>query len=230
MKILKLIDINKSFGGLKAVDSLSLDVSHGEITALVGPNGSGKSTVFNLVSGILNTDSGEIIYNDIDITNFPIEKISSLGISRAFQHPRLFENLTVRENLLLAMNNDDTKFWKNLFGYKIAEEKMKETLGIIEMQEAEKKISRHLSYGQKRLVELGRSVLSQHKLLLLDEPTAGLSPELKEKIADLILYLKKENKTIFFIEHDMDFVLKVADNIILIDEGKIVSSGKNTKK
>jgi len=229
MKIIKIIGVNKSFGGLKAVDNVSFDISRGEITVLVGPNGSGKSTVFNLISGILNKDSGKIIFNDINITNLSIEKISNVGISRTFQHPRLFENLTVRENLSLSLNNDDTKFWKNLIGYKTAEEKIKKTLDIIEMQEFEEKIARHLSYGQKRLVELGRSVLSQHKLLMLDEPVAGLSPELRKKIAKLILYLKEEGKTIFFVEHDIDFALKIADHIILMEEGKIVSFSKNEK-
>jgi ABC-type branched-subunit amino acid transport system ATPase component len=229
MKIIKLIGVNKNFGGLKAVDNCSFDISRGEITALTGPNGSGKSTVFNLISGILNVDSGKIIFNEIDITNFSIEKISNIGISRAFQYPRLFENLTVRENLLLSLNNDDTKFWKNLIGYKTTEEKIEEKLDIIEMQKSKEKISRHLSFGQKRLVELGRSVLSRHELLILDEPVAGIGHKLKEKIAKFILYLKEVGKTIIFIEHDTDFTLKIADNIISMDEGKIASFIKNKK-
>jgi ABC-type branched-subunit amino acid transport system ATPase component len=229
MNILNVIGVNKSFGGLKVVNDLSFDVGRGEITVLTGINGSGKSTVFNLISGILNPDSGKIIFDGVDITNLPIEKISNIGILRAFQHPRLFNNLTVKENLLLSLDSNDTKFWKNLIGYKIGEEKITSALNLIEMETFKEKTARCLSYGQKRLVELGRAVIGQYKFLMLDEPASGLSPKLKEKIGELILFLKKEGKTIFFIEHDMDFALKIADTVILIDEGKQVSAGINEK-
>ena len=114
--MLKIQNISKHFGGIKAVDNCSFEIAKGEITALIGPNGSGKTTAFNLISGVLKADSGRIILDKKEITNRPIDKISNWGISRIFQKSRLFNNLTIKENMLLAFDNEDEKFWKNLLG------------------------------------------------------------------------------------------------------------------
>jgi len=228
--MLKIENLKKYFGGVRAVDNCSFEVKKGTITALIGPNGSGKTTVFNLVSGILKADSGKIIFQNKEITNLPPEVISNLGISRMFQQSRLFNNLTVRENLLLAFDNEDTKFWKNFLNLnkitKEKEEKIKEMLKLIEMEKYENEMTRNLSYGQKRLVELVRTILNPHSLLMLDEPVAGVNPKIRLEIAEILLKLKEQGETILLIEHDMTFVLKIADEIIVMDEGKVIAEGK----
>jgi len=232
--MLKCVNLKKYFGGIKAVNGCSFEVKEGTITALIGPNGSGKTTIFNLISGILKVDSGKIYFKKnshyLEITNLAPEKISNLGISRLFQQSRLFENLTVKENLLLALDNEDTKFWKNLFGFnkitKEKEERIKEMLNLVEMKNFENKLAKELSYGQKRLVELIRTILNPHEFLMLDEPVAGVNPKLREKIKEILLKLKNQGETILLIEHDMNFTLKVSDWIIVMEKGKVIAEGK----
>jgi len=232
-KMLKIKKIKKYFGGVKAVDNCSFEIEKGKITALIGPNGSGKSTVFNLISGILKGDSGNIIFNKTNITNFSPEAVSNIGISRLFQKTQLFNNLTVKENLLLALDNEDIKLWKNLIGKnkitKEKEERIKDMLKLVEMEEFKNKLGRELSYGQKRLVELIRTILNPHKFLMLDEPVAGVNPKLRKEISKVLLKLKKQEATILLIEHDMNFVLNIADNVIVLDEGKVIAEGKPSK-
>jgi len=228
--MLKVQNLKKYFGGIKAVDDCSFEVETQTITALVGPNGSGKTTIFNIISGILKADKGQIFFEGKEITNRTPEEISNLGISRMFQQSRLFKNLTVKENLLLALDNEDTKFWKNLFGLnKITQEKerrIKEMLALIEIQALEDKFTKNISFGQKRLVELVRTILNNSKLLMLDEPVAGVNPKIKAMIAKILLEFKKKGKTILLIEHDMNFTLALADEVIVLDEGKLVAKGR----
>ncbi|RLJ07375.1 MAG: ABC transporter ATP-binding protein [Candidatus Aenigmatarchaeota archaeon] len=228
--MLKVKNLKKYFGGVKAVDGCSFEVKQGTITALIGPNGSGKTTVFNLISGILKEDSGKVIFDNIDITHFSPEAVSNIGISRLFQQTRLFNNLTVKENLLLALDNEDTKFWKNVFGFnkitKEKEEKIREMLNLVGMERFENKLAREFSYGQKRLVDLARTILNPHKLLMLDEPVAGVNPYLREEIAEILKTLKKQGEAVLLIEHDMNFTLKLADCIIVMGGGKIIAEGK----
>ncbi len=227
--MLTCFQLFKSFGGIKAVNDCSFEVKENTITALIGPNGSGKTTIFNLISGIYIPDSGKIIFDGIEINGKSPEEISNLGISRLFQQTRLFNNLTVRENLLLAFDNEDTKFWKNLFGLnKITEEKenkIKEWLKIIKMETFANTLARDLSYGQKRLVELVRAILNPHKFLMLDEPAAGVTPVLRQEIKKILRKLKKDGDTILLIEHDMNFTFDVAEKIIVLNEGKIIAEG-----
>ncbi len=237
--MLKIKNLSKHFGGVRAVDSCSFDIKENSITALIGPNGSGKSTVFNLISGVLKEDSGNIIYDKTNITHFLPEQVSNAGISRLFQKSQLFDNLTIKENLLLAIDNEDTKFWKNLLGKnkttKEKENKVTEMLKLVEMESFSNKLGRELSFGQKRLIEIARTILNPHKLLMLDEPIAGVTPKLRTKISEILLNLKKQGATILLIEHDMNFALNLADEVIVLDEGKVIAKGtpsqiKNNKK
>ncbi|KKP79945.1 MAG: DNA phosphorothioation-dependent restriction protein DptG [Candidatus Moranbacteria bacterium RIFOXYA12_FULL_35_19] len=228
--MLKIQNLSKKFGGVKAINACSFEIAKGEITALIGPNGSGKTTVFNLISGIIKQDSGKIFFDEKDITNFSVEQISNLGISRVFQQSKLFKNLTVRENLLLAIDNEDTKLWKNMFGLnkmtKEKKEKVSEILKEFGISEIENKTASDLSFGQKRLVELARTILNPHQLLMLDEPVAGVNPKIRQDIIKLLLKLKKNGETILLIEHDMNFTLGLADDIIVMDAGKVIAVGK----
>lgn len=226
--MLKIQNLKRYFGGVKAVDGCSFEVKENTITALIGPNGSGKTTVFNLVSGILKEDDGRTWFNGTEITNKTIEQTSNIGISRLFQQSRLFGNLTVKDNLILALDNEDTKFWKNLFLHKITkedEEKIRKISELMNISGFMNKQAKDLSFGQKRLVEIARTLLKPHKFLMLDEPVAGVNPKLRKEIAELLLKLKKEGETILLIEHDMNFTLGVSDKVVVMDEGKVIAEG-----
>ena len=228
--MLKIQNLSKRFGGIRAVDNCSFGIKKGKITALIGPNGSGKSTVFNLISGVLKADSGRVFFDSKNISGMSIAKISNLGISRIFQKSRLFNNLSIKDNMLFAFDNEDEKFWKNFFGLnkvtKAKTDKINEILKVFRMDAHRNKLGRNLSYGQKRLVEIARSIIKPHKLLMLDEPIAGVTPSLRKEIANILVDLKKKGETIFVIEHDMNFVLNIADEVIVMDEGKVIVQGK----
>ena len=227
--ILEVKKLKRYFGGVKAVDDCSFGIEKGKITALIGPNGAGKSTVFNLISGIIEADSGSIIFRDRDIINMAPDKISNLGFSRILQQSSLFNNLTVEDNLFLAFDNEDTKFWKNLLGLnkitKIKKDKVKEMLDLVDMEKMRKNPARDLSFGQKRLIEIIRAMINPHLILMLDEPVAGVNPKLREKISKILLKLKEEGETILLIEHDMDFTLSIADKVIVMEKGTVIAEG-----
>ena len=227
--MLTIHNLTKNFGGVKAVDSCSFQVEKGKITALIGPNGSGKTTVFNLISGIVQANKGEIIFNGKNLIGSSVDKISNFGISRIFQQSRLFKNLSVKDNLLLALDNEDTKLWKNLFGFnKTTDEKVarvRKILAELKILDIENILASELSFGQKRLVELARAILNPHELLLLDEPVAGVNPKIRNIVAELIIKMKNEGKGVLLIEHDMVFTLGVSEYIIVMDAGKVIAEG-----
>ncbi|MFH1827995.1 MAG: ABC transporter ATP-binding protein [Nanoarchaeota archaeon] len=231
--MLKLKNISKKFGGVKASDNCSFNIQKNKITALIGPNGSGKTTIFNIISRVVKQDKGEIILDKDEITHFSPVKMSNMGISRLFQQARLFENLTIRENLLLAINTQDTYFWKNFLNLnklkKNEYSQINDILKLVYLEDHQHKLGRNLSYGQKRLVGIARCILSPHKLLMLDEPVAGVNPKIRKEIAKILLDLKKGGETVFLIEHDMEFVLNIADHVIVMDEGKIIAEGTPKK-
>jgi ABC-type branched-subunit amino acid transport system ATPase component len=227
--MLKVKNLTKKFGGVVAVRDCNFEIEQGKITGLIGPNGSGKTTVFNLISGIIKPDNGDIILLNKNITGNSVDKISNFGISRMFQQSRLFKNLTVRENLLLAIDNEDQKFWKNICGLnEVTNEKENRITEILEkvgMGAVKNKLTEELSYGQKRLVELARTILNPHALLMLDEPIAGVNPKIRADIAKFLLMLKNKGTTILLIEHDMPFTLGICDNIIVMDAGSVIARG-----
>lgn len=227
--MLQIKNLKKYFGGVKAVDGCSFDVEENSITALIGPNGAGKSTIFNLISGTIKADEGKIYFSKENITNYSVEDISNSGISRLFQQARLFDNLSIKDNLYLALDNEDQNFWKNLFRKnKLSDEKEKrilEALEKIEMVDKADYLCKDLSYGQKRLVGLMRTVSNPHTFLMLDEPVAGVNPKLRNRIKKILLDLKEKGETIMLIEHDMNFTLDVSDWVVVMDNGKVLFKG-----
>jgi len=231
-KFFEINDIHKHFSGAKALSGCSFAIKKGTISVIIGPNGAGKSTLFNVISGLLRPDSGKIIFNNTDITKNAPEKIARLGISRVFQKARLFDNLTVRDNLLLALNNNETSM-ANLFGVpkNVAQKHMLEISSSLEglgLTSSIDKIARDLSYGQQRLVEIVRAILFPHSILILDEPVNGVAQKLKDKIRDMLLRQKELGDTILMIEHNIDFAFSVADTVFVMDKGKIIAKGSPT--
>lgn len=224
--LIELKNLHKSFGGVNAVNGCSFEIQQGKIIALIGPNGSGKTTVFNLISGIYAADSGKVLLDNNDITDYSVEERSRLGISRMFQQSRLFLNLSVKENLLLALDQRNFNMFTSLNASKKQADKISEVLDLFEMGKKLHAQTKTLSFGQRRLVEIARTYLLPHKVLLLDEPVAGVTPHLRDEITKFLIKLREKNETVFLIEHDMNFVFNLADEIIVMDAGKCIARGK----
>lgn len=229
--MLSVQHLHKSFGGIKAVNDCSFEIKPHQITALIGPNGAGKTTVFNLISGFLKPDSGSVWLENHNLSKLEPEQIAQLGLARVFQQNRLFSNLSVQENLLLALQENDANLFSSIQnGPTIAiqeQDQIKEMLQFVGLPPHYRHtLTSELSFGQKRLVELARTLLRNHSLLLLDEPLAGVTPKLRIEIRKILEKLREQNETILLIEHDMTFTLSVSDHIIVMDEGRVIAEGK----
>ena len=229
MALLEIKHLKKSFGGVHAVAGVDVEVEKGSITAIIGPNGAGKTTVFGLISGLVIPDHGSILFKGEDIAQMPAWQRARKGLARTFQLARNFKNLNLEDNLLLAFREDDDLFFRMFFKgdktNKAERERVKEMLDFVGLEKSPKTPVTDLSYGQQKLFDLARALLKPHDLLMLDEPVAGVNPVLREKLAGIMLDLKKKNETILLIEHDMGFVKKVADRVIVMAEGKIIADG-----
>ena len=233
MKLLEVNGISKVFGGLKAVDSVSLHVDRGEIVSVIGPNGAGKTTLFNLITGIYKLDGGSVTFDGRDITNFPPKRIVRAGISRTFQNIRLFSNLRVIENVLIGMH-DSTKYG---FGdlllrtprfRRMEQAQAQRAIDIlkkIELYDALDSYASDLPYGSQRRLEIARAIATGAKLILLDEPAAGMNPQESEELMRFVVGLREEGFTILMIEHDMRIVMNISDRIYVMDYGKLIAQG-----
>jgi len=210
--MLSLKNVSKSFGGVKAVNRCAFEVRENTITSLIGPNGAGKTTVFNIISGLTKPDAGAIRLQGKNITGMPSYKIAQSGVSRTFQLTKVFRNLSVRDNMLIAKKTND--------------DEIKNMLKSVYFEKSLDTIASELSYGQQRLLELARALLMPHTLLMLDEPTAGVNPRIRQELRQILRNLKKEGKTILLIEHDMEFVMGISDKVIVLNEGRVLKEGK----
>ena len=233
--MLKIKDLNKSFGGLKAVNNVNLKVNKGSITGLIGPNGAGKTTLFNTIAGLYAPDNGDVYLEEKNIAGLKPHELFSMGVLRTFQIAHEFASLTVLENLMMVPGNQrGEKLIYALFGdnaVKKEEEEIRakaiEVIEFLNLKHLTQEIAGNLSGGQKKLLELGRTMMVEANLVLLDEVGAGVNRTLLNEISDAILRLNKErNYTFFVIEHDMDLIEKICDPVIVMAEGSVLFEGK----
>jgi len=232
--ILQVDKLSKYFGGLAAVSNCSLKIKRGSITGVIGPNGSGKTTLFNLIAGNLKPTTGNVLFQDEDITGIPSYELFSKGLLRTFQIAHEFTNLTVLENLMMVPGNQSgEKLTNALFNPKIVnqeevkiKEKALEVIEFLNLKQLSKELAGNLSGGQKKLLELGRTMMVDAKLVLLDEVGAGVNRTLLKDIGSAILRLNKEKGYTFcMIEHDMDFINRLCDPVIVMSEGSVLFKG-----
>ena len=234
MSLLKTTNLGISFGGLRAVDDVNMEIKDGELIGLIGPNGAGKTTIFNLLTGVYKPTDGDISLNGISINKKNTPQIVALGVARTFQNIRLFKNLSVLDNVKMALNSSMKyntfeaifrlpRFWKE---EKEITDKALDLLDIFDMAEMANVISGNLSYGQQRKLEIARALATNQKLLLLDEPAAGMNPNETKELMNTISFIRnKFNIAILLIEHDMDLVMGICERLYVLNFGKVIASG-----
>lgn len=206
----------KHFGGVAAVDGVSLAAATGEVVGVIGPNGSGKSTLFNLAAGSLRPDAGRVRLAGRDITGLPAWRIARAGIGRTFQIPSLFDNISVRDNLLAAAVEGD---WKR------APQRADEVLDLLEIGHVADNLASEISGGQQKLLEFGRVCMRDSKVILLDEVTAGVHPNIRRIILEAVRRVRASGVTFLVIEHDMEMVREICDRIVVMAAGRVVAEG-----
>ncbi|HUM18299.1 MAG TPA: ABC transporter ATP-binding protein [Candidatus Nitrosotalea sp.] len=224
---LRLEGVCRSFGGLQAVDSVTLTVQPGERRALIGPNGAGKTTLFNLISGALPLSAGRISLFGGDVTTAPAHRRAALGLARTFQITNLFPDLTVLENCLLAVQaHTRTRFamLRPVYRYAGLLERARATLASLALEALAEAVVRNLSHGEQRQLEIALALAGKPRVLLLDEPTAGLSPAESRLMAGLLRRLDPEI-TVLMIEHDMDIALELSDMVTVLHYGRVIADG-----
>lgn len=237
--ILQVENLSIQFGGLKAVDSVNFNIHRSELLGLIGPNGAGKTTVFNMISGFYQCDSGQILFNSKKMNDLSASEVNLAGMARTFQNIRLFKNLTVIENVLMALqqkkHNGTVNDWLNsLLNTKKHQEVEKnlynealDLLKIFDLAQLAEEQADSLSYGAQRKLEIVRALATKPQLLMLDEPAAGMNHQETDELNKLIRFIKnKFNLTILLIEHDMKLVMNICDRIIVLNRGRKIADGK----
>ena len=223
--LLSVHDLTKVFGGVHAVDGASLSVQQGTITALIGPNGSGKTTLFNIITGYLKADAGRVEFDGRDVTGSHPGKLYRQGLSRTFQQARIFPQLTVLENLVVAGGYG----WRQLFTSRVGHQDRERAASLLEefrLTDISELLASELSYGQRKLLEFAAVLMSAPRLVLLDEPTAGVNPVLIETMERHIRERNAAGITFLIVEHDMTFVMRLCDPVIVLDAGRPIFTGE----
>lgn len=223
MSILSVEHLSLSIGEHQILQHVNFSVAEGEVVGLIGPNGSGKTTLFNVLSGFLLPTSGTVKLRGQDITHLPPAKRAQAGIGRVFQNFGIFREMTLEENVFIALESLPKEQRKALGDLR---EVAHGTLDMVGLTDHATKKAGSLSGGQMRLLEIARTLRSGKELFLLDEPTAGVSPKMTSQVADLISQLKSAGKTVLIVEHDLPFISRICDRVIVLDVGKVVLTGK----
>ncbi|MET1249768.1 MULTISPECIES: ABC transporter ATP-binding protein [Sporolactobacillus] len=235
MNILEVKNLTKNFGGLTATSDITMNVEKNSITAVIGPNGAGKTTFFNMVTAVYKPTSGDILLNGKSLVGLKPHQVSQFGITRTFQNIRLFNEMTVLENVLVGMHQNLKSHWIGTLLQlphirKIEEAAKVEAYDILKYVGLEDYVNENagnLAYGAQRRLEIGRAMAAKPKILLLDEPAAGMNPKETDRLTSLIHDLRtKLDVTIILIEHDMKLVMKISDYIYVLDHGELIASGK----
>lgn len=233
MTLLELINVRKDYGGLRAVDNVSFTIPEGKIIGLIGPNGSGKSTLLNMVASTTNVTDGQIIFDGVDVTHFPSNKIFQHGIARGYQDPSLYFDMTVLDNVLLPVKNQRgenpwfapfQRFWKD--EEDAHARRASEVLAQVQLRDHYNKLASDLSGGQMKLLEIARALMGDPKLLLLDEPTAGVAPNLAYDIFQQIARLRDDyGITFLIVEHRLEILFDFVDYIYVMHMGNLLAEG-----
>ena len=231
--MLEIKKLYKNFDGVQAVQDFSLKLEAGKVTSLIGPNGAGKTTVFNIVTGFLNASQGDVLYRGKKIHGRTPWQIARAGISRTFQNLRLFRKLTALENVLLGRQKQSGEqllralftFSENSAEHRYNVEKALEQLSFVGLQDKRNDFAENLSYGQQKLLSIACCLAAEPEALMLDEPVSGVQPVMIEKIETIIHALIQQRKTVFLIEHDIDFVLRISDTVVVMDDGCKIAEG-----
>ena len=235
MPLLAISELTVSFEGLRALDDVSFSVEEGQIFSAVGPNGAGKTTVFNCINRICRQDSGDILFNGQELSHQKPHQVPRLGIARTFQNIELFEGMTVLDNILSGCHNriDTNLLGTLLFTPKVrrmetaARKAAEEVIEFLELEAVRRSPVAALPYGIQKRVELGRALAVKPKLLLLDEPAAGLNTEETEELAFWVQEIRSGHGiTLFLVEHDMEFVMDLSDRICVLDHGRVIAEGR----
>jgi branched-chain amino acid transport system ATP-binding protein len=232
--ILEVQGLTRHFGGIKALDGVDFRLERGELVGIIGPNGSGKTTLFNVITGIYHPDRGTVLLEEGEITGIPTDKIARRGIARTFQNIRLFRELTVVDNVRIAHHPHvrygaaaallrTGAFYRE---ERRTREQVEEFLSIFSLQDRRKELAKNLSYGEQRKLEIARALASRPKVLLLDEPAAGMNPSEVRTVMEFILRIRERfSLTVLLIEHQMRLVMGICERLIVMDFGKVIARG-----
>jgi len=219
MKILSIENLSKSFGGIEANKNISFDINEGEILGIIGPNGAGKSTLFDLVTGYTKADTGKITFNNKNISGLRPDQISNLGIGRTFQKLKPFADQTLLENVMIGSFVKESNIKK-------ARDKALEIIDFVDLIEKRHHFARELSTGQRKRLELARAMAIEPKLLMMDEVTGGVDQRTIPGLVELIKKMKASGVTIVTIEHNINIIMEISDNILALDQGQKIAYGK----
>jgi branched-chain amino acid transport system ATP-binding protein len=228
MAYLETKNLCKYFGGLKAVDQVNFQVKEGQLQSIIGPNGAGKTTLFNLLSGLYIPTNGKIFFQGKDITDKKMNQISQIGVTKTFQITHIFPRLSVFENVRISAQSRKTSFnfWRKADSLEEVNDKTMKILERVQLASSQDRVASTLSHGEKKYLEIGIALATDPKLLLLDEPTAGMSPAETILATELIRGLRdKLNLTIVLVEHDMSVVMKISDEVLCLNEGRVLACG-----
>lgn len=225
MSILEVMDIRKSYGGIKALAGCTMAFEEGAINGLIGPNGSGKTTLFNVISGYENADAGRVTFRGVDITNARADRVFELGLGRTFQITRIFPQLTVMQNLHVASRRRGFLGAARSWNHPDERERATEVLDFVGLTPLALEPAGGLSYGQQKLLEFAFIMVAKPSVILLDEPAGGVNPTLLRGLADRIRTLNKEGVTFVIVEHDMEFVMDLCDRVLVMHQGCALTAG-----